>query len=44
MTNIDPALIENPPSLVGKTLRIGKRAPIYPKQSRVLIVYDIALG
>jgi hypothetical protein len=44
MTNIDPALIENPPSLIRKTLRIGKRPPIHPKQSRILIVYDAALG
>jgi hypothetical protein len=43
MTNIDPALIEDPPSLIGKTLRIGKRPPINPKQPRILIIYDIAL-
>jgi hypothetical protein len=38
MTNIDPALIEHPPSLIREALRICKRAPIDAKQPRILII------
>src|ERR1700722_16260530 len=44
VTHIDPALIEDSPPLIRETLRIGERAPIYPKQSRVLVIYNVTLS
>jgi hypothetical protein len=38
VTDIGPALVEDPASFIGETLRIGERAPIYPKQSGVLVI------
>jgi hypothetical protein len=44
MPNIDPALVEDPSPLVREALRISERPPIHTKESRVLIIYDVALG
>jgi len=44
VTDVDPALVEDPAPLLRQTLRIGERPPIHAKQSFVLIIYDVALG
>jgi hypothetical protein len=44
VTDVDPTLVEDPPTFIRETLRIGERAPIYAKQSGVLVIYDVALG
>jgi hypothetical protein len=31
VTDIDPALVKDPPPLIGETFRISERAPIYAK-------------